>query len=116
MRATDVSSFCRSAIDRTVRRDVQEWVPRERPPIYVAMGRSAHRRRGSRVAQALPDAETRGLLQHGVAERDIGKREAAVPEENRLVVALAADLGAGDDLADLGVQRRLRELALLDMR
>ena len=55
------------------------------------------------------------LRQHGVAERDVAERQAAVPEQDGLVVALAAGLHAGDDLAELGMQRLLAQLAGLDM-
>src|SRR6185437_14295595 len=65
--------------------------------------------------EALADAETLRLLQHGGAERDIGDAEAAVPEEDRLVLALAPGLPPGDDLAELGMEARLGQLARLDM-
>ena len=56
------------------------------------------------------------LFEHGVAERDVGERQPAMPEQDGLVVALAAGLQAGDDLAELGMQGRLRQLARVDMR
>src|SRR4051794_13812614 len=50
-----------------------------------------------------------------MAERDVGEAEAAMPEEDRLVLAHAPRLGAADDLAELTMQRRLGELPRLDM-
>jgi hypothetical protein len=49
----------------------------------------------------LADAETLGLFQHGVAEGDVGKRQTAMPEQIRFVVALAAGLKSGNDLPEL---------------
>ena len=57
----------------------------------------------------LADAELLRLLQHGRAQGDVGKGEAAVPEQDGLFVPLAARLAAGDDLAQLGVQGRFAE-------
>src|SRR5258708_3587659 len=74
-----------------------------------------HTQSGSREAQFLADAEPRTLFDHGVGERDIGERQSAVPEDDRLVVALAAGFQAGDDLAHLGMQGLLRQLAGVDM-
>jgi hypothetical protein len=62
----------------------------------------------SSVAQSMSDAEPSRFLQHGVTKSDVGKRKAAMPEENCLVVALPAWFAAGDDLAHFRVQRRLR--------
>src|SRR3546814_7737044 len=67
------------------------------------------------IPQRLPQAPRGGLLQHRRAQRDVGEREAAVPEQDGLVVALAARLLSRDDLRELAVQSRLRELARLDM-
>ena len=44
----------------------------------------------SSKAQALADAFARAFLQHGVAERDVGQCQPAMPEQIGLVVALAA--------------------------
>src|SRR5829696_2166314 len=52
----------------------------------------------------------RRLLQHRGTERDIRERQAAVPEQDGLALVLACRLEAGDDLAHLGVQRRLGQL------
>src|SRR5579862_8907555 len=56
--------------------------------------------RASRVAQPPADAAARRLLKHGAAERDVGERQATVPEQDGLVVTLAPCLAAGNDLAD----------------
>ncbi len=48
-------------------------------------------------------------------ERDVAEAQAAVPEQDGFVVALAARLQAGDDLAELGVQRLFAELAGFDV-
>src|SRR5580765_2502582 len=74
------------------------------------------RRPVSAKAQALADAEALRLGEHRRAEGDVGERQAAVPEEVGLVVALASWLQPGDDLAKLGVQVLLREAAAVDMR
>src|SRR4029453_17434933 len=71
---------------------------------------------GSREAQFLADAEPGTLFDHGVGERDVGERQPAMPEEDGFVVALAAGPEAGDDLAHLGMQGLLRQLAGVDMR
>src|SRR5712675_1929358 len=71
--------------------------------------------RTSRKSQFLADAEPRALFDHGMGERDVGKRQAAVPEDNRFVVALPAGPQAGHDLAHLGMQGLLRQLAGVDM-
>src|SRR5579871_2416999 len=63
-----------------------------------------------REDQLLTEAHAAGLLEHGVAQRDVGDAEAAVPEQDGLAVALAAGLLARDDPAELGVERLLREL------
>ena len=47
------------------------------------------------------------LFEHGMAERDIREAEAAMPEEDRLVLARAPRPGAADDLAELAMERRL---------
>ena len=44
------------------------------------------------------------LGEHRLTQRDVGDRQAPVPEEDRLVVALAAGPVAAQDLAELGVQ------------
>src|SRR5713226_8376435 len=69
----------------------------------------------SRVAQPLPDAERPGLREHRVAEGDVGRAEAAVPEENGLLVALASGLLARGDLPQLAVEVPLGEPARLDV-
>ena len=55
----------------------------------------------------MSDAEARRFLQHGVTESDVRKRQAAMPEENCLVIALSSWFAACDDLAHFRVQRRL---------
>src|SRR5258706_14577514 len=50
------------------------------------------------IAQSLANPPARRLLQHGVAERDVGEAEPAVPEEDGLVLARPALLLAADDL------------------
>src|SRR3546814_20969436 len=67
----------------------------------------------SDLAQRLPQPLRGGLLQQGGAQRDVREREAAVPEQDGLVGALAARLLPGHDLAELAVQRRLRQLSRL---
>src|SRR5262245_4946236 len=67
----------------------------------------------SSIAQPLPDAEPRRFVEHRATQRDIRERQAAVPEQDGLVLSLAPGFLPGDDLAHLGVQRRLRELARL---
>src|SRR5262245_57450402 len=71
--------------------------------------------RGSCVAQSRPDAESLRLPEHRCAQRDIRRRQPAVPEQDRLVVALASRLQPGDDLAELGVECRFGQLAGLDV-
>src|SRR5947209_7911588 len=44
--------------------------------------------------EPLPDAEAARLLEHRVAERDVAQAQAAMPEEDALVVRLAARLVA----------------------
>src|SRR3546814_518859 len=44
----------------------------------------------SGVAQAVADVQPVGFFQHGMAKRDIGQRQAAMPEQDGLVVAFAA--------------------------
>ena len=68
-----------------------------------------------RKPQLLPDAGAGALFQQRVSERDVAEAEAAVPEQDGFVVAFAAGLQAGDDLAQLGVQRLLAELAGFDV-
>jgi hypothetical protein len=51
-----------------------------------------------------------------VAERDVGQRQAAMPEQDGLVVALAPRPEPGDDLAELGVEAALVQLAALEHR
>src|SRR5215831_11485615 len=72
--------------------------------------------RGSRVAQPRADAEPLRFREHRRAQRDVGRRQAAVPEQDRLVVVLAARFRPRDDLAELGVEGCLAELARLDVR
>ena len=50
-----------------------------------------------------------------VAHRDVRGCKPAVPEEDRLVVALSSGLLAGDDLPELGVQVFLAQEALVDV-
>src|SRR5262249_13160949 len=78
-------------------------------------GRSPRTTR-SGIAELLAAPEPRGLLQERVAERDVAQAEPAVPEQDRLRRRLAAGPGAGDDLAELGVQGLLGQAARLDVR
>src|SRR5262245_2456451 len=66
--------------------------------------------------QLLADAQALALLDHGVGQRDVAERQPAVPEQDGLVVALAAGPEAGNDLAHLGMQCLFRELAGIDVR
>src|SRR3954447_4141914 len=54
-----------------------------------------------RHVEPLPDAEAASLLEHRVPKGDVAEAEAPMPEEDALVVRLAARLVAGDDLAEL---------------
>src|SRR5260221_9459241 len=67
------------------------------------------------VAQRLADPQPRRLLEHGVAEGDVGEAEATMPEQDGLVVARPPRLGTADDLAELAMQRRLGQFSRLDM-
>ena len=58
----------------------------------------------------------RALASIACAEGDVRQRQAAMPEQDGFVVALATRLAADDDLAQLGVERRGRQLAGVDMR
>src|SRR5258708_26115067 len=69
----------------------------------------------SRKAQALADAELAGFFEHGVAERDVAERQAAMPEQDGLGRVGAAGPEPGDDLAELGVEVGRGELAAVDM-
>ena len=69
----------------------------------------------SSKAQPLAEAQPVRLFQHGMAECDVAQRQAAMPEQDGFVVALAAGLQAGDDLAELGMQGFLAELAGFDV-
>ena len=72
-----------------------QMVPKFRDVLAAGHRHTPHRssgvlaRREARVVQALADAEAPGLLQDEPAERDIGKRQPAVPEQNGLVGLLA---------------------------
>src|SRR6478672_605402 len=55
-------------------------------------------------AQRLADAFAPRLHQERVAQRDVARAQAPVPEEDGLVVALAAGLHPRDDLSQLRVQ------------
>ena len=71
---------------------------------------------GSREAQPLADADVPAALASIALPSAMSlKRQAAMPEQDRLVVALAARLVAGRDLAELGMKRRLAQPAALDM-
>src|SRR5438552_3190223 len=50
-----------------------------------------------------------------MAEGDVGDGEAALPEQDDLVVALASRLRSGDDFAELGMQRVAAEPAGIDV-
>ena len=50
---------------------------------------------GSGKAQALSDAQTVRFFKHRVAERNIGQRKSAMPEQIGFGVALAARLETG---------------------
>src|SRR5882757_65620 len=78
--------------------------------------RRAGRAPGSSIAQPLPEAQPRRLIEHSATQRDIRKRQAAVPEQDGFVLSLAPGFLPGDDLAHLAVQRRLRELGRLHVR
>src|SRR5437660_9690943 len=62
-------------------------------------------RAGSPVAQHRPDVALDRPLNEQRAERHVARREATVPEEDPLVVALAPRLAADDDVAELRMQR-----------
>src|SRR5438045_1766553 len=57
------------------------------------------------VPEAGPDAGVERAPVEEVRDRDVGRGKAAVPEEDPLVVALAARLPARDDVRQLAVQR-----------
>jgi hypothetical protein len=59
------------------------------------------------VAKDRAEAALARELGHEPADRDVGRREPAVPEEDALVVALAARLPPHDDLGELGLERLL---------
>src|SRR2546423_901426 len=63
-------------------------------------------RLSSGVLQGLPDAEAFRLLQHPGAERDVRQRQAAMPQQDRLILALPSGLASRHDFATLRVQRR----------
>jgi hypothetical protein len=54
--------------------------------------------------------------QDRMTERDVGRRQAAVPEQDPLVVVLATGPRAGDDVAQLARDRRLGDQARVDVR
>src|SRR5206468_6075094 len=66
--------------------------------------------------EPLPVAEAARLLEHRVPERDVAQAQAAMPEEDSLVVRLAARFVAGDDLSELGVEVVLVEPSAVDVR
>src|SRR5919199_768573 len=84
-------------------------------PGDTAYMRALAMRAMSGEAQALPDAEPRRLLDERVAEGDVAEAQAAVPEQDGLVVALPPGPEPRHDLPHLGVERALAELAGLDM-
>src|SRR5215471_5963720 len=69
----------------------------------------------SGISQPLPSAERGGLGQQRMAEGDVGQGQAPVPEQDGLLVVLAAGPQSRDDLAKLGVQAVRRQLARLDV-
>src|SRR5581483_3385832 len=85
--------------------------PEEPPPV----ARVAHITKLAVAEQRAHPALARSLEQE-VSDGDVGRREAAVPEDDRLVVALAARLAADDDLRQLRVERRLGQPAGVDVR
>src|SRR5919201_393302 len=72
-------------------------------------------RAGSPVAQHRADAALACPLDEQRAERDVAGREAAVPEEDPLVVPLAAGHAADDDVAELTVERLPRQQPAVDV-
>ena len=74
--------------------------------------KATSRERGSArssVREPRPHAPLDRAAHEQVCEREVGRRQSPVPEENPLVVALAARLRPDDDLGQLGVERRLAE-------
>ena len=69
---------------------------------------SAPSRSSLAVGQRRAHAERARLGQHRLTQRDVGDRQPAVPEEDPLVVALAAGPVPADDLAQLGMEVVLR--------
>src|SRR5260370_31317637 len=71
--------------------------------------------RGSGVPEPLPAPGRGSLGQDRVADRDVGGRQAAVPEQDRLLLTLPARPHPADDLAKFGVTRVLGQFARLDL-
>src|SRR5689334_4560670 len=71
--------------------------------------------KGSRELERLPHSHLLRLRQQRGAERDVGDAQAPVPEQDRLVVALAAGLHARDDLSQLGVEVPLVQAVAVDV-
>ena len=69
-----------------------------------------------RITQSLPDALRPRFLQHRVTERDIRKRQPAVPQQNGLAVALAPWLASRDDFTQFRMQRALGQFPRFHMR
>src|SRR4051794_35032575 len=68
-----------------------------------------------RHVEGLADTDPACLLEHRVPEGDVAEAEAPMPEEDSLVVRLAAGLGANDDLTELGVEVVLVEPPAIDV-
>jgi hypothetical protein len=63
----------------------------------------------------LAQARALGLGQHRVPERHVGDAQAAMPQQDGLVVALPSGPLAGHDLSELGVQIAFVQAARVDM-
>src|SRR6185437_12481112 len=72
--------------------------------------------RRSREGERLPDRTALRLREQRMTQRDIAGAESPVPEEDRLVAALAPRLEARDDLAQLRMQVVLAQPAAVDVR